>query len=36
VEQKILINAAEAGDEVIFECTNGSFGGIASMHARWD
>jgi hypothetical protein len=36
VEGEILINAAKAGDEVIFERTDGSCGGIVVMHARRD
>jgi hypothetical protein len=34
MEGEVLINAAQAGDEVIFERTDGAFSSIASVHAR--
>ena len=33
--RKIVINRTQTGDEVILECSNGPFGGIASMSMRW-
>lgn len=34
MEGEVLINAAQAGDEVIFERPDGAFSSIASVHAR--
>ena len=30
------VGARDAGNEVVFEGSNGSFGSVASMNARWD
>jgi hypothetical protein len=35
VQRKIFVNATQAGDEVIFERSNGTFGSVATMNARW-
>jgi hypothetical protein len=31
VEREVFINAAQAGDEMVLECADGSLGGIATM-----
>jgi len=33
---KIFVGAAEASNEMIFECANGMFGGIAAVDVGWD
>jgi hypothetical protein len=35
VEWEVFVDAAEAGDEMIFEGTYGAFGGIAAVYAGW-
>ena len=32
-EREVGVSAAEGGDEVVFPCSNGSFGGISSVAA---
>jgi hypothetical protein len=32
VQREVLVDAAEPGNEVIFERANGAFCGVASMH----
>ena len=34
MKRKITIGAAETGDEVIFECADGTFSSIGTMDAR--
>ena len=36
MEREIGVGAAEAGDEVIFESSNGALSGVATMEAWWD
>jgi hypothetical protein len=36
VQGKILINAAESGDEMVLEGTDVPFSRIASVDARWN
>jgi len=36
VQWKILVNAAEASDEMILERPDGSFSGVATVNAGWD
>jgi hypothetical protein len=36
MEGEMLVNAAEASNEVVFERTDGTFGGITTMHAWRD
>jgi hypothetical protein len=33
VQREVLVNAAKASDEVVFECADGAFDGLLSMHA---
>lgn len=35
VERKVFVRAAQTGNEVIFERSNCSFGGVAAMDVRW-
>jgi hypothetical protein len=34
VEGEVFVNAAKAGDEVVLESADGTFGSIAAVHAR--
>jgi len=36
MKREIFVHAAEAGNEVVFECVNGAFSGIASVYMGWD
>jgi hypothetical protein len=35
VEGEVLVNAAEASNEVVFECADGAFGSVSAMYAGW-
>jgi hypothetical protein len=35
MQWEVLVDTAEASNEVVFERTDGSFSGIAAMDARW-
>ncbi len=32
MKREIFVGATEAGDEVVFERSDGAFGGVAAMH----
>ena len=36
VQGEILVSAAKASDEVVFECADGSFSSIVAMDMGWD
>ena len=36
MERKVLVHAAQATDELILECADSTFGGIAAMDTWWD
>jgi len=36
MKREVFVCAAEAGNEVVFERANGTFGGIASVYMRRD
>ncbi len=33
---KLVVSAAEAGNKMILECANGTFGGIVAVDMGWD
>ena len=35
MKRKIRVGRAETGNEVIFECLNGTFGKVVTMKADW-
>ena len=36
VDWEVWVGGAESRDEVIFECPDGAFGGVASVGVWWD
>ena len=35
VEREVFVGAAEPGNKMVFECANGSFGGVSSVDMWW-
>ncbi len=36
MDGKIFVSCTQTSNEVVFECVDGSFGGIAAMDVWWD
>jgi hypothetical protein len=36
VKREVFVNTTQTGDEVVFESSDGTFGGIAAVNTGWD